>query len=66
MFSKDVKALLKTADDNGYELNVIKAVEKANEYQKNVIFNKITRYFNGNLKDRTIGIWGLSFQAQNR
>lgn len=63
-FPKDVKALLKTADDNGYELNVIKAVEKANEYQKNVIFNKITRYFNGNLKDRTIGIWGLSFKPK--
>lgn len=63
-FPKDVKALLKTAGDNGYELNVIKAVEKANEYQKNVIFNKMSKYFNGNLKDRTIGIWGLSFKPK--
>ncbi len=63
-FPKDVKALLKTAADNGYELNVIKAVEKANEYQKNVIFNKIARYFKGNLKDRAIGIWGLSFKPK--
>lgn len=63
-FPKDVKALLKTAGDSGYELNVIKAVEKANEYQKNVIFNKITKYFNGNLKNKTIGIWGLSFKPK--
>ena len=63
-FPKDVKALLKTAQDNGYELNVIKAVEKANEYQKDVIFNKITKYFKGNLKNKTIGIWGLSFKPK--
>jgi len=63
-FPKDVKALLKTASDNGYELNVIKAVEKANEYQKNVIFNKMTRYFNDNLNGRIIGIWGLSFKPK--
>jgi UDPglucose 6-dehydrogenase len=63
-FPKDVKALLKTAQDNGYELNVIKAVEKANEYQKNVIFSKITKYFKGNLKNKTIAIWGLSFKPK--
>jgi UDPglucose 6-dehydrogenase len=63
-FPKDVKALLKTAGDNGYELNVIKAVEKANEYQKNVIFNKMTKYFKGNLKNKTIGIWGLAFKPK--
>lgn len=63
-FPKDVKALLKTAGDNGYELNVIKAVEKANEYQKNVIFNKMFKHFNGDLKERIIGIWGLSFKPK--
>ena len=63
-FPKDVKALLRTASDNGYELNVIKAVEKANEYQKNVIFIKMKRYFNGDLKGRLIGIWGLSFKPK--
>jgi UDPglucose 6-dehydrogenase len=61
-FPKDVKAILKTAHDNGYELNVINAVEKANEYQKNVIFNKISGYFNNNLDGRRFGIWGLSFK----
>jgi UDPglucose 6-dehydrogenase len=63
-FPKDVKAILKTAKDNGYDLNVINAVEKANEYQKNVIFNKMTKFFNNNLKNKTIGIWGLSFKPK--
>ncbi len=63
-FPKDVKAIIKTAHDNSYELNVIKAVEKANEYQKNVIFNKMNHYFKNNLKNKTFGIWGLSFKPK--
>jgi UDPglucose 6-dehydrogenase len=63
-FPKDVKAIIKTANDNGYELNVIKAVERANEYQKNVIFNKMTGHFHNDLKNKTIGIWGLSFKPK--
>lgn len=63
-FPKDVKAIIKTAHENGYELNVIKAAEKANEYQKNVIFNKIAAFFNNKLKDRVFGIWGLSFKPK--
>jgi UDPglucose 6-dehydrogenase len=63
-FPKDIKAILKTAHDNGYELNVVRAVELANEYQKNVIFNKISKYFNNNLADKTFAIWGLSFKPK--
>jgi len=63
-FPKDVKAIIKTANDSNYELNVIKAVEKANDYQKNVIFNKMVKFFNNNLKNRLIGIWGLSFKPK--
>jgi len=63
-FPKDVKAILKTAHDQGYELNVIKAVEKANEYQKTVIFKKMTGHFRNNLMDKTIGIWGLAFKPK--
>lgn len=63
-FPKDVKAIIRTAQDNGYELNVIKAVEKANEYQKSVIFGKMSAYFNNNLKNKVIGIWGLSFKPK--
>jgi UDPglucose 6-dehydrogenase len=63
-FPKDVKALIKTAHDHGYELNVVKAVEKANDYQKDVIFNKMKIFFKNNFKNRTIGIWGLSFKPK--
>jgi UDPglucose 6-dehydrogenase len=63
-FPKDVKALIKTAHDHGYVLNVVKAVEKANEYQKNVIFNKMKWFFKENLRKKTIGIWGLSFKPK--
>ena len=63
-FPKDVKAIIRTAIDNGYELNVIEAVEKANEYQKNVIFGKIAKFFNDDMKNRIIGIWGLSFKPK--
>ena len=63
-FPKDVKAIIRTAKDNGYELNVINAVEKANEFQKNVIFNKMTKFFNNNLNNKSIGIWGLSFKPK--
>jgi UDPglucose 6-dehydrogenase len=63
-FPKDVKAIIRTAKDHGYELNVIEAVEKANDYQKNVIFGKITKFFNDDLKNKIIGIWGLSFKPK--
>lgn len=63
-FPKDVKALIKTAGDNGYELNVAKAVEKANEIQKTVIFNKMAKHFNNDLRNKVIGIWGLSFKPK--
>ena len=65
-FPKDVKAIIKDSHDNGYELNVIKAVEKANEYQKNVIFNKINSYFNNNLQGQDIWYLGIIIQTKNR
>jgi len=63
-FPKDVKAIIKTAHDHGYELNVVKAVEKANEYQKAVIFNKMLRHFDNNLSGKLIGVWGLAFKPK--
>lgn len=63
-FPKDIKAIIKTARDNGYELNVIQAVEKANEYQKHIIFRKITGYFGENLRERRFAVWGLSFKPK--
>jgi len=63
-FPKDVKAIIKTAHDNGYELNVIKAVEKANEYQKNIIFKKMSGHFKNDFKNKVIGIWGIAFKPK--
>lgn len=61
-FPKDVKALIHTAAETGYELRVLKAVEAVNDDQKSVLFAKVSRYFNGNLNGKTIGLWGLSFK----
>jgi UDPglucose 6-dehydrogenase len=63
-FPKDVKAIIRTAKDSSYKLNVIEAVEQANEYQKNVIFGKMAKFYNDDLKNRIIGIWGLSFKPK--
>jgi UDPglucose 6-dehydrogenase len=63
-FPKDVKAIIKTAHDHGYLLNVVTAVEKANEYQKNVVFNKIAAHFKNNFRNRVFGVWGLSFKPK--
>ncbi len=61
-FPKDVKALIKTGDQNNYSLEVLKAVEYVNDKQKMVLFNKVNQYFDGNLKGKTIGLLGLSFK----
>ncbi len=61
-FPKDVKALIKVADDTGYSMEVAKAVERVNNRQKEIMFNKIFDFFNSNLKGKLIGIWGLSFK----
>ncbi|GAB3197965.1 UDP-glucose/GDP-mannose dehydrogenase family protein [Pontibacter aydingkolensis] len=63
-FPKDVKALIKTAEENGYQMQVLKSVENVNENQKSVLFNKIMAHFNGDIAGKTFGIWGLSFKPK--
>ncbi len=63
-FPKDVKALIKTADKNGYDMEVLKAVENVNERQKSVLFAKAMHYLNGDMKGKVFAIWGLSFKPQ--
>lgn len=64
-FPKDVKALIKTADDAGYSMEVLKAVEFVNERQKRVLFDKLTRVFpSEELKGKTIALWGLAFKPE--
>ena len=61
-FPKDVKALIKTGDDSGYAMGVLKAVEEVNERQKSVLFQKIYNHYQGHLQGRHFGLWGLSFK----
>ena len=63
-FPKDVKALIKTAQENGYDMQVLRAVESVNEDQKSVLFNKVNQHFGGNLKGLKMAIWGLSFKPK--
>ena len=63
-FPKDVQALIKTANEFGYDLKVLRAVEEVNHYQKTVLFSKIYNHFDGKLKDKTIAVWGLSFKPE--
>lgn len=61
-FPKDVQALIRTADQNGYEMRILKAVEEVNYAQKSVMFNKLMKQFNGDLSGKKIAMWGLSFK----
>nr|WP_298927230.1 UDP-glucose/GDP-mannose dehydrogenase family protein [uncultured Allomuricauda sp.] len=63
-FPKDVKALKKTAEENGYEAELIGAVENVNDRQKMVIANKVISKFGENLSGKTFAIWGLSFKPE--
>lgn len=63
-FPKDVKALIKTSEKYGYEMKVLKAVEEVNESQKNVLFNKLSKHYGGDLKGKTIALWGLAFKPE--
>ncbi|MDR0688408.1 MAG: UDP-glucose/GDP-mannose dehydrogenase family protein [Prevotellaceae bacterium] len=61
-FPKDVKAIVKTANEHGHPLEILKSVELVNERQKDLIFNKIRAYHGGTLKGRRVAIWGLAFK----
>jgi len=61
-FPKDVKALIKTADNLGYSLEILKSVEKVNDKQKTILFDKLNQYFHGDLNGKHIALLGLSFK----
>lgn len=64
-FPKDVKALVKTADDNGYSMEVLKAVERVNERQKALLFTKLQKAFGTTpLSGHTVTLWGLAFKPE--
>lgn len=63
-FPKDVKALVKTAEQNGYRMQVLQAVERVNERQKGILFEKLQKHFGNDLPGKTIAIWGLAFKPE--
>ena len=63
-FPKDVKALIKTAQQNGYDMKVLRSVEEVNEQQKSILFRKLQDALGNDLKGRTIAIWGLAFKPE--
>jgi UDPglucose 6-dehydrogenase len=63
-FPKDVKALIKTADDNGYSMEVLKAVECVNAHQKALLYEKLKAVYQGSLEGKTVALWGLSFKPE--
>ena len=63
-FPKDVKALIKTAQKNGYDMRVLQAVEDVNERQKRVLFDKLSTHYGGNLTGKCVALWGLAFKPE--
>jgi UDPglucose 6-dehydrogenase len=61
-FPKDVQALIRTAESEGYESRILKSVEAVNFDQKEKLFDQVNRHFEGQLKGKTIAVWGLSFK----
>ncbi len=61
-FPKDVKALIRTGQENGHKLSILEAVEQVNENQKKVLFSKMMDHFKNDLQNKTIAVWGLAFK----
>jgi len=63
-FPKDVKALERTAQQVGYHAELLNAVENVNDRQKRVLFNKVLRHYNGDVKGKVFALWGLAFKPK--
>ncbi len=63
-FPKDVKALVHTAREHGYRMQVIEAVEAVNENQKHIVFDKLNKAMDGDLQGKRIALWGLAFKPE--
>jgi len=61
-FPKDVSALIRSAREHQFDMQLVRAVEDVNDRQKRVLFGKIERFFGGNLQGRTVALWGLAFK----
>ncbi|MDY9918321.1 MULTISPECIES: UDP-glucose/GDP-mannose dehydrogenase family protein [Proteiniphilum] len=63
-FPKDIRAFIKVGEAFGYEMKLLKAVETVNNNQKNILFQKFNHHFNGDIKNKTVAVWGLSFKPE--
>ena len=63
-FPKDVQALIRTGEDRGVALGILKAVEEANDQQKRVLFEKLERHLDGKMRGAVVAVWGLAFKAE--
>ena len=63
-FPKDVKALIRTAEEAGFEMKLMQAVEQVNAHQKGVLFEKLSRRFTGGLSECTVAVWGLAYKPE--
>ncbi len=63
-FPKDVRALIRTAADNGIELNIVKSAAEVNQRQKTRLMGKINSYFKNDLQGKTFAMWGLAFKPK--
>ena len=63
-FPKDVKALIKTAEQNNYRLRILSAVDAVNDDQKKIVIQKIFKHYNGNINGKTFCVWGLAFKPK--
>lgn len=63
-FPKDIKAIIRTAQLQGYDMRVLRAVEEVNDRQKRLLFDKLNAHYAGNLKGKRIALWGLAFKPE--
>jgi len=63
-FPKDIKALMKSASDHGYDMQLLQAVEAVNEKQKTILFRKLETLYAGDLKGKTVALWGLAYKPE--
>lgn len=63
-FPKDVKAIIRTAAQHGYDMRVLRAVEEVNESQKSLLFNKLLKHYDGSVEGKAVTLWGLAFKPE--
>lgn len=63
-FPKDVKAIIRTAAQHGYDMRVLRAVEEVNESQKSLLFNKLLKHYGGSVEGKAVTLWGLAFKPE--